>query len=250
MASRSNVSFKNTQTLAVIIPMFNEEHVAARCVEKVVAVIKRLKQSTTIVVINDGSTDNTENILQEKLKKYPHYLTVITYKKNKGYGKATQAGIQEAMRQNVTWVLHMDSDLTNDPKYIPIFLQAARNDVDCVKASRYIHGSHVKNVPLYRRIISSVGNYMAHFLFGVGIVDCTNGFRLVRTSKIKGLHFKEKNFSIILEELYYLKKRHATFAEIPYTLTARSHSLSHFSYKPIVFFNYFKYALLSFLYQM
>lgn len=237
---------KSKQSLGIIIPMFNEQFICGQCVEKVVAVIKKLPLPTKLIVVNDGSTDQTNSILAEKQKKYPKYLTVISHKKNKGYGAATRTGIKEALKQKFTWMLHMDSDLTNDPKYIPVFLRNASPNVDCIKASRYIKGSQIKNVTLLRRIISIVGNYAAYLLFDVGIKDCTNGFRMVRSEKVRGLRFKENNFSIILEELYYLKRGKAKFNEIPYILTARKNSHSHFSYKPKVFFDYFKYALLSF----
>jgi len=59
---------------------------------------------------------------------------------------------------------------------------------------------------------------------------------------LKGIKFKENNFSIILEELYYLKKRDARFLEIPNVLYARTNTTSHFKYKPKIFYDYFKYA--------
>jgi len=226
--------------------MFNEEHTCAVCIDRVIQVMKKLPVKAKLLVIDDGSSDKTPQIIKQKRNMYKTLLTIITHKKNKGYGAATQTGISFAIKKNYTWILHMDSDLTNDPKYIPAFLQARDKKIDCVKASRYIRGSIIKNVTLYRRVISLFGNYIAHFLFGVGILDCTNGFRMVRVKKLKGLIFSETNFSIILEELYQLKKKRARFTEISYTLTARKHTRSHFSYKPKVFVDYFKYALLSF----
>jgi dolichol-phosphate mannosyltransferase len=235
----------NKNSLAVIIPMYNEEIVAAKCIDEVQKVLKKIKQKTILIVINDGSTDATEKIVLEKEKRYRKRLVVVTYKKNKGYGGASEEGIKKAIKLDYEWCLHMDSDLTNDPKFIPQFIKAIIPDVDCIKASRYIQNGKVINVPFFRRFISFVGNYAASFLFNIGIKDCTNGFRMVRLEKLKGIHFKENNFSIILEELYYLKKRHAHFKEIPNVLTARTNSLSHFTYKPKIFFDYFKYVIKS-----
>lgn len=225
--------------------MYNEEAVAAACIETVMKTISKLNTFTTLLVVNDGSRDNTERILQEKQKKYRSKLIVITHKKNKGYGAALQTGMKTALKMGFEWCLHMDSDLTNNPKYIPHFIKHISDKYDCVKASRYIKGAKIVNVPTYRRVISVVGNYIASLIFGIGIKDCTNGFRMVRLEKIRGLHFKENNFSIILEELYYLKKRKAKFTEIPYTITARTNSKSHFTYKPKIFYDYFKYVIKS-----
>lgn len=238
-------SKSNNNSLAIIIPMFNEEKVAAKCIDGVQKIIQKIKFRTILIVVNDGSTDGTEKILRDKQKKYSKQLIIVSYKKNKGYGGASETGIKKALELHYAWGLHMDSDLTNDPKFIPEFIKAINPNVDCIKASRYVKNGKVINVPFYRRFISLVGNQVASMLFNVGIKDCTNGFRMVRLEKLKGIHFKENNFSIILEELYYLKKRHARFKEIPNVLTARVNSQSHFTYKPKIFYDYFKYVIKS-----
>lgn len=233
-------------SLAIIIPMYNEEKVASKCIDEVITNLSKIKDKNCLIVVNDGSKDKTNQILLKKQKKYKK-LIVVNHISNKGYGAATQSGIKEAIKLGYKWGLHMDSDLTNDPRYIKDFISAAKLGSDCVKASRYIKNGKVLNVPFYRNIISLVGNILASRLFNVGIKDCTNGFRIVNLSYLKNVRLKENNFSIILEELYYLKKRGAKFSEIPYVLTARNNSKSHFSYKPKVFRDYFKYAIKAFI---
>lgn len=227
--------------------MFNEEKVASRCVDGVMKTILHLKHEIILIIINDGSRDNTGKILEEKRKLYNKDLIVITHKKNKGYGAASQSGIKKAIGLGFTWCLHMDSDLTNDPRYISHFIKNMSEKYDCIKASRYIKNAKIINVPDYRKIISYVGNRIASALFNIGINDCTNGFRMVRTKMLSGIRFKENNFSIILEEIYFLKKKGARFKEIPYVITARTDSMSHFTYKPRIFYDYFKYVIKSFL---
>jgi dolichol-phosphate mannosyltransferase len=229
-------------SLAIIIPMYNEEIVASQCVDQVMNIVGKLKNST-LIVINDGSVDNTGLILKKKLLRYKKQFIVVTHKINKGYGTATQTGIKKALSLGFEWCLHMDSDLTNDPKQIPLFVKHMSDEIDCVKASRYVKGGRVVNIPLHRIIISVFGNFVASSVFQIGIKDCTNGFRMVRLEKLKGVPFKERNFSIILEELYYLKKRNAKFKEIPYVLTSRVISKSHFSYNIRIFYDYFKYVI-------
>lgn len=225
--------------------MYNEENVASKCVDAVMHVINNLSIPASLIVVNDGSTDTTGDILTKKLKKYKKNYIVVKHKENKGFGGATQSGIQKSLALGFTWCLHMDSDLTNNPRLIRVFVKNMADDYDCIKASRYIKGGKVVNVPQYRQVISFVGNYIAAAVLHIGIKDVTNGFRMVRVEKLKGITFKENNFSIILEELYFLKKRHAKFKEIPYTLTARTNSQSHFTYKPKIFYDYFKYVIKS-----
>lgn len=227
--------------------MYNEEKMVDRCIDAVMPVIKKLKNRTALIVVNDGSKDDTQRLLGKKSKQYKKNLIVLKYKKNKGYGAAVKMGVSLAIKQKFEWCLHMDSDLTNDPHYITSFVTNMKDTYDCIKASRYIKGSKINNVPYFRRFISVFGNLFASLMFGVGIKDCTNGFRMVRLASIKDILLKENNFSIILEELYYLKKKHARFKEIPYALTARTNSKSHFKYNLKIFRDYFKYALKAFL---
>lgn len=230
-------------SLAIVIPMYNEEKVASECVDKVISEINLLKNKTVLIVVNDGSYDMTKEILRKKLKRHKKKLIVISHKENSGYGSALQSGIKEAIKGRFEFYLTMDSDLTNPPKYIPQFINAMSDKVDCVKASRYIKGGEVANVPYFRQIISIVGNYLASKLFNVGVKDCTNGFKMVRLKLLENIKFKENNFSIILEELYYLKKKKARFAEIPNTIYVRKNSKSHFKYTPKIFYDYFKYII-------
>ena len=223
--------------------MFNEEKVAASCVDSVIKEILKLKNYTRLLIVNDGSLDKTPNILRLKQKQYKKYLIVLTHKKNIGYGTSLQTGISYALKEDFEFYLTMDSDLTNPPIYIHDFVKTMSPDIDCVKASRYISGAKVVDVSYFRKLISTVGNYIASILFNVGIKDCTNGFKMVRLKLLQGIKFKENSFSIILEEMYYLKKRHARFMEIPNILYARTNSSSHFRYETKTFYDYFKYVI-------
>lgn len=239
------------KSLCIVIPMFDEEASASSCINKVIKEIFKLRNLTTLIVVDDGSTDKTADILKKKKKQYKNRLVILTHKKNKGYGAAIQTGITYAFKERYEFYLSMDSDLTNPPQYIHDFVTSMSDEIDCVKASRYIKGGKVVNVPYFRQLISIIGNYVASIFFNLGIRDYTNGFKMVRLELLKGIKFKENSFSIILEEMYYLKKRHARFAEIPNVLYARTNSSSHFKYKVKTFYDYFKYvikaALLQFL---
>ena len=170
----------NKGSLAIVIPMLNEEKVAGLCVDKVIREISQLKNKTALIVVNDGSVDNTLSILKSKSKKYGEKLIILTNSTNLGYGGAMQVGIKEAIKRNFEFYLAMDSDLTNPPKHIPEFVKVMSDNIDCIKASRYIKGGGVAHVPYFRQVISVSGNFLASRIFNVGIKDCTNGFKMVR----------------------------------------------------------------------
>lgn len=223
--------------------MYNEERGAKKCVDAVMPVISKLSVPAALIVVNDGSKDKTKTILSQLEKSYPKNFYVVHHPKNKGYGGGLQTGITEAIKRKFEFCLFMDSDLTNDPKFIPDFVNAMRDDIDVVKASRYSLGGKMDGVPWYRQLISRSGNMIAAPMFHVGVSDVTNGFRMVRLSLLKDIAFKENNFSIIMEEMYYLKKKHARFAEIPNVLTSRTDTKTSFRYRPGTFWDYAKYPL-------
>lgn len=226
--------------------MYNEENGAEKCIHEVIKVIKKIQFPIKLLVINDASTDKTLTILEKEEKKYKKFLIIESHTTNKGYGGALQTGIKRALKLGFTYAIFMDSDLTNDPRFIANFAKEIPNGYDCIKASRYVKGGKMSEVALTRQIISIIGSIIARNLFRIGIKDCTNGFRMVKLNMLKGIIFRENNFSIILEELYYLKKKKASFKEIPSVLTARKNSPSNFDYKPQILFDYLKYAIRAF----
>jgi dolichol-phosphate mannosyltransferase len=240
------ISTDSQLTLAVVIPMYNEERGAARCVRAVCDVLAALP-GTRLIAVNDGSSDGTEAVLREFVDKESQFR-LVSYAGNRGYGGAVQAGFSAARAAGFEFALLMDSDLTNDPKLIPSFsAKLAEGRYDVVKASRYIPGGGMEGVPSYRQRYTIVGNRIAAALFRMGIRDCTNAFHAVRLRLIDDLEFKERGFSIVLEELLALKKRGARATEIPYILTSRAagEGQSKFTYSPRVLWSYLKYALLA-----
>jgi dolichol-phosphate mannosyltransferase len=231
--------------LAVVIPMYDEEDGAERCVRTVTEVLAQRLPSGRLFVVNDGSRDGTRAVLSRLVDEGLPF-TFIDLEQNAGYGGALRAGAERADRNGYAYALFMDSDLTNDPALIPSFwalLSTGRYDV--VKASRYIRGGGMRGVPAWRQWYTIVGNRIASLLFGMGIRDCTNGFRAVRLSALRGASLRERGFPSILEELLELKRRGARATELPYVLTSRDDGASKFSYAPRVLWAYLKYALLA-----
>jgi dolichol-phosphate mannosyltransferase len=232
-------------SLAIIIPMYNEEQNAERCVRTVCAVLSERVSGAKLYAVNDGSGDATAQILS-RLAQEELPFVFVDQPKNGGYGAALLAGARRAHADGFEFGLFMDSDLTNDPALIPQFAdKLAEGKYDLIKASRYIPGGGMRGVPYWRQAYTIVGNRVASVLFGLGIRDCTNGFRAVRLRMIADAHFEQNGFPMILEELFLLKQQHARVTEIPYVLTSRAddEGVSKFSYSGRVLTAYLKYAV-------
>jgi dolichol-phosphate mannosyltransferase len=235
-------------SFAVVIPMFNEEAGARRCILEVFRVLDELPNRATLIAVDDGSTDNTLEILQS-FQDEDANLRLVKNEANLGYGAALKAGVAEAALMRLDYVVFMDSDLTNDPADIRRFVEEMGRGTDVIKASRYVEGGSVAGVPLRRRLVSHWGNIIGRALFRVGIRDCTNGFRAVKTNIVASMSLREDRFAIIVEELYLCTFAASTFAEIPVVLGNREQDQrsTAFSYGPSTFFKYLKYGFLSFL---
>jgi glycosyltransferase involved in cell wall biosynthesis len=175
-------------------------------------------------------------------------MILVSHLKNRGYGSALKTGIKTAIKESFDYVLFMDSDLTNDPKDIPLLVAKMVQGYDVIKASRYGKRGAVRGVPIRRLVPSMIGNKIARFFYRLPISDCTNGFRAVRTDILSQMRLNENGFALIMEELYQSTFLAKSFCEVPYVLTSRKggQAESKFSHRPQVFYKYLKYSVKAF----
>lgn len=247
MVSKFRKTNNKTGGIAVVVPAFNEEKGIKKCVSAVIKTINEVDLRMCLIVVNDGSIDKTLQILKGLKKHYRSKLFILNHKLNSGYGAAVKTGGIKALKLNYKYIVVYDSDLTNNTSHIKEFAKHYSENYDLIKGSRFIKGGSMRDVPFRRKIVSLTGNIVAGLLFGMGIRDCTNGLRMLKTSFIKNIPYKERGFASILEELYYLKKLKARSSEIPNILSSRTNTKSSFHYTPKLLSTYFKYAFKAFL---
>lgn len=225
--------------------MHDEEAVAERSMRTVHAYLDLLPHATTLCVVNDGSRDATASVLERiSHELHDERFRVAHHAVNQGYGAALRTGIRIAVEGAFDYVLFMDSDLTNHPRYLTLFYEKMREGWSYIKASRYISGSAVVGVPWQHQILSHVGNRVARVFYRIPLRDHTNGFRAIRVDLIQRMQLRERGFAIIMEELCEAKRLGATFCEVPYTLTSRADGdgRSHLSYGFRTWRQYFNHA--------
>lgn len=229
-----------------MIPAYNEASGIQACVRAVNEALDTLPNRTLVLVVDDGSRDGTPDRLAA-LDAELERLTVVRHPVNQGYGAGIRTGIAEAHRRGFEYVLFMDSDLTNDPRYLAGFARRMAEGADVIKGSRYVTGGGTHGVPIWRSTVSRVGNAVARLLFGLPVRDCTNGFRAVRTDLLASVELRESGFSVIMEELHRLRPLAHDYAEVPIVLGARTadQGSSSFAFTPGAMARYLKYPLMS-----
>lgn len=170
--------------LSVIVPVYNEERAIGEVVSQIKEVVSTLKKGYEIIVVDDGSTDNSLKILQE-IKG----IRIIRHPYNKGYGATIKTGIKVAQYE---WVLIIDGDGTYPVKDIPRLLQYT-DRYDMVVGART--GKSVA-VPLLRRPAKFLLTTMANFLAERKIPDLNSGLRVFRKSvALEFFHLIPSGFS-------------------------------------------------------
>lgn len=231
-------------SFCIVLPVFNESECIEQCVRGIAEHLKGIDTTTGIIAIDDGSLDNSLQILLQLRNEYPN-LTVHSHEQNAGYGVANRTASKIAKELEFEYALVMDADGTQSVEFIDRFFEPMRNGVDFIKATRYSKGGRVEGVHWKRVLVSRVGNKLAQWLMNVPLTDFTNGFRAIKTSIWAQLATTERNFAMLIEEVYLARRFGVSFAEVPYVLTARQDdsSKSKFTYSLNVYKRYAQYLL-------
>lgn len=147
-----------------------------------------------MIVVNDGSTDGTETILQ----KYPQ-LHIISYPKNKGKGNALRLALRKAYSEGYTYAISIDSDGQHDPKEIPSFIEAHLKNPDTliVGARKTIEGE----VPGKNSFANKFSNFWFLVITGKKLDDTQSGYRLYPLKKLGKMKFITGKYEFELEIL-------------------------------------------------
>jgi len=171
------------------IPVYNEE----RHLHEVLREVHRY--SPGILVINDGSTDKTGQLLAKEPG-----VTVITHGTNRGYGAAINSAFDYVQRHNYDVLVTMDCDGQHEPSRIPVLLEAI-HDADIVSGSRYLRDFRQASLPTPedRRFINQTITAELNEKLGLSLTDAFCGFKAYRTEALARLCITERGWGMPLQ---------------------------------------------------
>lgn len=202
--------------ICVLIPTYNNDKTLRRVIEGV------LGYTGSIIVINDGSTDSTRNILAEYLQ-----ITVINLSENKGKGNALKTGFRKAIALDFNYAITIDSDGQHYPDDLPVFVESLFNEKEDVLL---IGNRNMEQDGIPKK--SSFGNRFSNFWFwfetGIKLEDTQSGYRLYPLHKIPKKYFTPK-FEFEIEIIVRTAWRHVPVKNVPVkVLYDPAERVSHF----------------------
>lgn len=165
--------------LYIVIPAYNEEDNIENTIQQWYPIIERYNNSTKsqLVIIDDGSTDDTYHIIKKMAKNRP-YLVALT-KENGGHSSAVLYGYRYAIKHHADFIFQTDSDGQTDPEEFYRFWDN-RNNFDALLGNRKVRGDG-----LQRKMIEKLVCLLLRIIFGVKIPDANAPYRLMKTDLVK-----------------------------------------------------------------
>jgi len=200
----------NTPLLSIIVPVYNEAHTIKGIVEKVDSV----RVDKEIIIVDDGSTDGTSQILDSLRNEN---IRILRHEKNKGKGAAVNTGIASACG---VFIVPQDADYEYDPADLRLLLDhALKNSLPVVYGSRFT-GKNSFGFTLHyfgNRFLT----WMTNLLFNAGLTDMETCYKLVKSDLIKQLGLKSPGFAIEPEITAKILKKGVKISEIPVSYRPR-----------------------------
>lgn len=212
--------------LLISLPAYNEEKSIVLLLRNIDQFMKSIPIDYKILILDDGSTDNTLKILNSFSKKLP--LIVVRHKKNQGLGKTLNDILKKSAKitKQGDIIVTMDADNTHHPILIKKMINLIRQNYDVVIASRYKKGGKEIGFPFHRTFLSRIACNILKILINIkNVKDYTCGYRAYKASLIKKsiIRYNSKivhsnGFPGMAEILFKLKKMKIKAIEIPLVL--------------------------------
>ncbi|NMB55792.1 MAG: glycosyltransferase family 2 protein [Leptolinea sp.] len=198
-----------------IIPVFNER----KTIEEIVHRVKAVNIVDEIIIVDDGSTDGTREIL-EKYKEDP-LVKVILHDRNRGKGAAVRTGIKSATGEVL---IIQDADLEYDPRDYPTLLKPIEEGIaDVVYGSRFLGGAR-RPILYWNMVANKILTFLTNILYNNILSDMETGYKVFFREMVKDIPLRSHGFEFEPEFTAKILKRHMRIFEVPITFNPREYS--------------------------
>jgi glycosyltransferase involved in cell wall biosynthesis len=202
-------------SLSVVMPVYNEK----ATIETILARVESTGLATEIIVIDDGSTDGTRDLLRQIAPAHPQ-LKLHLHERNRGKGAAIQTGIQAATQE---LVLIQDADLEYDPRDYPALLAPIQEGkAQVVFGSRFLGGPR-RTTMFWHMVANQLLTFMTNILYNSILSDMETGYKVFRREVIQSIPLRCRRFDFEPEITAKLLKRRVRIFEVPISFNPREY---------------------------
>ena len=205
--------------LSVFFPAYNDSGTIASLVITALRSARKLTPDHEVIVVNDGSADNTAEILDELARTYPE-VRIVHHERNRGYGGALRTGFATATRD---LVFYTDGDAQYDPAEMELLWRRFDDSVDVVNGYKISRSD-----PMHRIVIGRIYHHTVRVLFGLGVRDVDCDFRMMRRSVFDKVRLEKNSGVICLEMMKKITDAGFRIAEVPVHHYHRAYGKSQF----------------------
>jgi glycosyltransferase involved in cell wall biosynthesis len=204
-----------TERISIVIPVYNERAMVAAVIDRVLAI--DLPAPREVIVVNDGSTDGTREVL-DTLTHRRTDLTIVHVAENRGKGHAIRTGFARA---SGSIVAIQDADLELDPVQLAGLVQPILDGrTEVVYGSRFLSGA--SGAPFVVRLANGVLTWLTNVLYGGSLTDMETCYKIMRTSVARSLDLSADRFDIEPEITARLLQGGHRILELPVVFSPRS----------------------------
>lgn len=210
---------KPLPSLSIFFPCYNDAGTIASIVMLAYITARKLTDDFEVIVVDDGSTDGSLEILEELEKLYPD-LKVIRHPTNRGYGGALKTGFANSTKE---FIFYTDGDIQYDVRELEELASEVDDDIDLVNGYKIARSDSI-----WRKIIGYSYNAFARFAFRIKLRDIDCDFRLIRRRVFDKVKLHSDTGVICVEMVKKIQENGFKFREVPVHHHFRSYGRSQF----------------------
>ena len=213
------------QRIKIMLPAYNEALSLPPLLNRIIDVRNQFKLNITVLVVNDGSKDNTLEVINSYSNQN---IAPLDLQPNRGLAGAMREGFKEAIRdmEDTDILITMDADDSHNPALVYRMITQIREGSDLVIASRYRDGARIVGLSAFREFLSKIAGYLFRIFRPMkGVRDYTCGYRAYRVGLLKKAHayygdqfILQQGFGCMAEILLKLKRFQPIIHELPFIL--------------------------------